>query len=108
MKDTLAEFRTDGQTVWFTGHSLGGALAMLAGARMYLEEPRLRADGVYTYGQPRTCDRMLATAYNTGFKQRMYRFVNNNDVVPQLPRSPRTPTSTASGTSTPAAGSATP
>ncbi|MFE3654385.1 lipase family protein [Streptomyces sp. NPDC059152] len=88
VKDTLAELRTGNQTVWFTGHSLGGALAMLAGARMYLEEPRLQADGVYTYGQPRTCDRLLAAAYNKGFKNRMYRFVNNNDIVPQLPPEP--------------------
>ncbi|GKQ38461.1 lipase family protein [Streptomyces sp. A012304] len=88
VKDALAELRTNGQSVWFTGHSLGGALAMLAGARMYLEEPRLAADGVYTYGQPRTCDRLLAAAYNKGFKNRMYRFVNNNDVVPQLPPEP--------------------
>ncbi|MGG2461409.1 lipase family protein [Streptomyces sp. RGM 3693] len=88
VKDTLAELRTNNQTVWFTGHSLGGALAMLAGARMYLEEPRLQADGVYTYGQPRTCDRLLAAAYNKGFTQRMYRFVNNNDIVPQLPPEP--------------------
>ena len=74
--------------MWFTGHSLGGALAMLAGARMYLEEPRLAADGVYTYGQPRTCDGKLAKAYNKGYRDRMYRFVNNNDVVPQLPPEP--------------------
>lgn len=89
VRDTLAGYRTNGQSVWFTGHSLGGALAMLAGARMYLEEPRLAADGVYTYGQPRTCDRLLATAYNKGFRNRMYRFVNNNDVVPQMPPEPR-------------------
>ncbi|MFE7114756.1 lipase family protein [Streptomyces sp. NPDC057654] len=88
VKDTLAELRTGDQTVWFTGHSLGGALAMLAGARMYLEEPRLRADGVYTYGQPRTCDRLLAGAYDKGFTDRMFRFVNNNDIVPQLPPEP--------------------
>lgn len=88
VKDTLAELRTENQTVWFTGHSLGGALAMLAGARMYLEDPRLQADGVYTYGQPRTCDRILAAACNKGFTNRMYRFVNNNDIVPQLPPEP--------------------
>jgi predicted lipase len=85
---THEELHTNGQSVWFTGHSLGGALAMLAGARMYLEEPRLAADGVYTFGQPRTCDHTLATAYNTGFERRMYRFVNNNDIVPQLPPPP--------------------
>ncbi|WP_153542905.1 lipase family protein [Streptomyces sp. RB17] len=85
---TLTELRTDGQTVYFTGHSLGGALAMLAGARMYLEDPHLAADGVYTYGQPRTCDRLLAEAFHKGFGGRMYRFVNNNDIVPQLPPEP--------------------
>ncbi|GHG61123.1 lipase family protein [Streptomyces griseocarneus] len=88
VRDALAEFRDNGQTVWFTGHSLGGALAMLAGCRMHLEEPRLQADGIYTFGQPRTCDRVLADAHNRGFKKRMYRFVNNNDIVPQLPPEP--------------------
>lgn len=61
---------------------------MLADARMYLEEPRLAADGVHTYGQPRTCDRLLAAAYDKSFKNRMYRFVNNNDIVPQMPPEP--------------------
>ena len=88
VRDTYSELRTNGQSVWFTGHSLGGALAMLAGARMYLEDPRLAADGVYTYGQPRTCDAILVSAYNKGFRERMYRFVNNNDIVPQLPPQP--------------------
>ncbi|MFF2730335.1 lipase family protein [Streptomyces sp. NPDC058008] len=88
VKSALAEFRNNGQSVWFTGHSLGGALALLAGARTYLEEPRLAADGVYTYGQPRVCDRLLAAACNKGFKDRIYRFVNNNDIVPQMPPEP--------------------
>ncbi|MFJ5846485.1 lipase family protein [Streptomyces sp. NPDC092903] len=88
VRSSLADFRDNGQSVWFTGHSLGGALAMLAGARTYLEEPRLAADGVYTYGQPRVCDRLLAAACNKGFKDRMYRFVNNNDIVPQMPPEP--------------------
>ncbi|MET8829531.1 lipase family protein [Streptomyces sp. NPDC004610] len=86
--DTHSELNTAGQSVWFTGHSLGGALAMLAATRMYLEEPRLQADGVITFGQPRTCDRLLAAACNKGFKGRLYRFVNNNDIVPQLPPEP--------------------
>ncbi|MER6378569.1 lipase family protein [Streptomyces sp. NPDC001250] len=86
--DAIAELRTDGQSVYFTGHSLGGALAMLAGARMYLEAPHLAADGVYTYGQPRTCDRLLADAFHKGLGGCTYRFVNNNDIVPQLPPEP--------------------
>ncbi|MCT9010304.1 lipase family protein [Streptomyces sp. NPDC054766] len=84
----IEELRTDGQRVYFTGHSLGGALAMLAAAHMSLEDPQLAADGVYTYGQPRTCDRLLAAAYNKGLKDRVFRFVNNNDIVPTLPPEP--------------------
>ncbi|MFD7642019.1 lipase family protein [Kitasatospora sp. NPDC059795] len=88
VRDTIADLRDNGQSLWFTGHSLGGALAMLAAARLYLEDPKLQADGVVTFGQPRTCDRLLAAAYNKGFKDRTYRFVNNNDIVPQLPPEP--------------------
>ncbi|MFE5852414.1 lipase family protein [Streptomyces sp. NPDC056500] len=88
VRSTIEEFRTGRQTVWFTGHSLGGALAMLAGARLHLEQPKLTADGIYTFGQPRTCDRLLAAACNRGLAQRLHRFVNNNDVVPHLPPEP--------------------
>ncbi|MET9532358.1 lipase family protein [Streptomyces sp. NPDC006649] len=88
VRDTVLEFRDRGQSIWFTGHSLGAALAMLAGARLYFEAPRLLADGVYTYGQPRTCERLLAHAHNQAFADRCYRFVNNNDIVPHLPPEP--------------------
>ncbi|MEU3064685.1 lipase family protein [Streptomyces subrutilus] len=88
IRDTILEYRTDGQSVWFTGHSLGGALAMLAGARFHFEEPRLLPDGVYTFGQPRTCERLLAGAHNKAFRDRCHRFVNNNDIVPHLPPEP--------------------
>ncbi|MFJ6215487.1 lipase family protein [Streptomyces sp. NPDC092296] len=88
IRDTVQELRTNGQSIWFTGHSLGGALAMLAGAHFYFEDPRRLPDGVYTYGQPRTCERLLTAAHNTAFKDRCYRFVNNNDIVPQLPPEP--------------------
>lgn len=84
----LSDLRTGDQTVWFTGHSLGGALAMLAAARLDLEDPRLAADGVYTFGQPRTCDRLLAAAYDKGLKGRTFRFVHGNDIVPELPPEP--------------------
>lgn len=88
VRDAVTGLRDNGQTVWLTGHSLGGALAMLAAARLYLEEPRLLADGVCTFGQPRTCDRLLAEAFDQGFARRMFRFVNNNDIVPQVPPEP--------------------
>lgn len=61
---------------------------MLAGARLHLEAPNLTVDGIYTFGQPRTCDRVLAAACNKGLAKRIHRFVNNNDIVPQLPPEP--------------------
>lgn len=88
MRESLAKLRTNGQTVFVTGHSLGGALAMLAGARLFFEEPSHIPDGVYTFGQPRTCERLLAGAHKQAFKNRHHRFVNNNDVVPTVPPEP--------------------
>ncbi|GAB3545533.1 triacylglycerol lipase [Actinopolyspora lacussalsi] len=88
VKAAVDEFRDNDQTLWFIGHSLGGALAMLASARMYFEDPGLLADGVYTFGQPRTCDRGLAGDYDEVFTDRTFRFVNNNDIVAQVPPEP--------------------
>lgn len=88
VRDAVAELGGDDKTVWFTGHSLGGALAMLAGAYQYFEDPRRLPDGVYTFGQPRTCEHLLAAEHRKAFKDRHYRFVNNNDVVTELPPEP--------------------
>lgn len=88
IRDAVQRLRDNNQTLWITGHSLGGALAMLESARMYFEDPSLLPDGVYTFGQPRTCDRFLAEPYNRAFTSRVFRFVNNNDIVPQVPPEP--------------------
>ncbi len=61
--------------VWFTGHSLGAALATLAADRY--PHPQ----GLYTYGSPRVGDKAFARLFDT----RCYRFVNNNDVVTMVP-----------------------
>ena len=57
--------------IWFTGHSLGGALAQLAAARFG------RARAVYTFGSPQVGDHKFATQY----RPTHYRVVNNNDGV---------------------------
>ncbi|MBW4717243.1 lipase family protein [Saccharothrix obliqua] len=88
VRDAVVELRDNDQTIWFTGHSLGGALAFLAALHLYFEDPRLLADGVYTYGQPRVCDRSLVEAHDEAFADRTHRFVNNNDVVPLVPPAP--------------------
>ena len=70
------------RTVWFTGHSLGAALATLAAARF---DARLGLRGVprlYTFGSPLVGDRGFAERFGTP----AFRFVNNCDVVPLVPR----------------------
>jgi triacylglycerol lipase len=72
------------KAVWLCGHSLGGALATLAAARLLQEG--LHPSGLYTYGQPRVGDRSgFARKFNQHFRARAFRFVNNNDLVPRVP-----------------------
>jgi subtilisin family serine protease len=68
--------------VWFTGHSLGGALAMVAGAELAESLP---TSGFYTYGQPKTGNSQVRLFFGQRFNGKFHRFVNDDDVVPQVP-----------------------
>lgn len=69
--------------LYITGHSLGGALATMAAAA--LSDNGVAVAGVYTFGQPRVGDRTFASQLNTHIKGKVFRFVNNNDIVPHVP-----------------------
>ncbi|OUC13023.1 MAG: hypothetical protein B0A82_19210 [Alkalinema sp. CACIAM 70d] len=71
------------RSLWFTGHSLGGALATLAAAR--LREKDIPVYGLYTFGSPRVGDRNFERTFNADFKSKNFRFVNNNDTVTRIP-----------------------
>ena len=66
---------TRGRAPCFAGHSLGGALAVLAAAR----HPSTRC--AYTFGAPRIGD----TAFRDSLRVPVYRVVNNNDIVTRMP-----------------------
>jgi triacylglycerol lipase len=80
LRACLQELTGRGCRLWMTGHSLGGALALLAASRMPVSE----VQAVYVYGAPRIGDRL----FSSRFAHRAYRFVNNNDVVAHLPPFP--------------------
>jgi triacylglycerol lipase len=85
---TLEKVHQYGQPLWITGHSLGGALAVLAAARLALDIDQnvyKSINGLYTFGQPRVGDRALVTALDDEIKPRYFRFVNDNDMVPRVP-----------------------
>ena len=69
--------------LYITGHSLGGALATMAAAA--LSDNGINVAGVYTFGQPRVGDRTFVNQLNTHTKGKVFRFVNNNDIVPHVP-----------------------
>ena len=73
--DYLRSKDNGGRTIWFTGHSLGAALATLAAPRY----GNLR--GLYTYGSPRVGDR----DFKKEFLIKTYRFKNHHDPVTRVP-----------------------
>jgi hypothetical protein len=69
--------------LWVTGHSLGGALAMLWA--LWAARRGHEIAGVYTFGQPRVGDAAFSHLYNSKLKTRTWRSVHADDIVPRVP-----------------------
>jgi len=70
--------------VLFGGHSLGGALAVLA-AWAAGEELGLAPSATYTFGMPRVGAAQFARKFNQAQGRRTYRLVYGADIVPTVP-----------------------
>ncbi len=90
--------RTKRRPVYITGHSLGGALATLFSARMtqrWIEtnQKKYVPSGLITFGSPRVGDADfkkhvelgLSVLPNESHRIGIWRFVNNNDIIPRMP-----------------------
>lgn len=78
--------KTNQQTLWLTGHSLGGALAVLAGAAFAMLNSIMRpVNGIYTFGQPRIGLHNFCSHYDQLLQLKTFRFVNKEALVPRVP-----------------------
>jgi triacylglycerol lipase len=80
----VTEFQDNAQSLWITGHSLGGALAMVTAAAVTFEK-RWPFNGLYTFGQPRVGDPNFCGNCDIHFGDQYYRFVNDQDIVTRVP-----------------------
>lgn len=69
--------------LWVTGHSLGGALALLAAWRF--QRRFIPVHEVVTFGAPMVGNAPAATAFEQDFAGRIFRYVDIEDPVPLLP-----------------------
>jgi triacylglycerol lipase len=72
---------SNSRTLWFTGHSLGGAMAAICAGRCKLSYIRSNPRAVFTFGSPRIGSRR----YVNYVRLEAYRWVNNNDIVTRVP-----------------------
>lgn len=78
LEDALVENK---KTLWFAGHSLGGAMATICAGRCYLSEIESMPKALFTYGSPRVGDRRFVNFVEIDHS----RWVNNNDIVTRVP-----------------------
>lgn len=69
------------RTLWFAGHSLGGAMAAICAGRCRLSHIPSNPRALFTYGSPRIGNRR----YVNYVQMEAYRWVNNNDIVTRVP-----------------------
>jgi triacylglycerol lipase len=72
--------------IWITGHSLGGALAMLAALDLKLEVfNAAQIAGCYTFGQPRAGNAAFRAWFDAVLRERTFRVVHSDDIVARVP-----------------------
>ena len=78
-----AALKTKERPLWVTGHSLGGALALLAAWRF--QRSFLTVHEIITFGAPMIGNDTASKAFEQEFAGKIFRYVDLEDVVPHLP-----------------------
>ncbi len=75
------QIKENQRPMWFSGHSLGGAMAAVCAVRCKISPIPSNPQAIFSFGAPRVGDR----PYTSFLKVKHYRWVNNNDIVPRVP-----------------------
>ncbi len=86
LTNLIDQFQDNGQRVWFTGHSLGGAQCSLYAGM--LVENNYPVYGIYTFASPRPGNVDFANALDKAIPGPHHRVVNEKDIVPHVPPEP--------------------
>lgn len=70
--------------VWITGHSLGGALAVICAEDLVVNSD-VEVCGLVTFGQPMVGKRDFAKHMEQSLPSRFAHYVNDSDAVPRIP-----------------------
>jgi len=81
----LKKLRDNNQPIWISGHSLGGALATLAAARLEYKRQPYEIKGLYTFGKPRVGDKDFRAKFDQLLGGRAFRVTNYKDPVSIIP-----------------------
>ncbi|MEM8679347.1 MAG: lipase family protein [Planctomycetota bacterium] len=76
-----AQLIANRRTLWFAGHSLGGAMATICAGRCHLSHIESVPKELFTFGSPRVGN----SRYVHHVALKHYRWVNNNDIVTRVP-----------------------
>jgi pimeloyl-ACP methyl ester carboxylesterase len=88
LSEALKAGREQKTPTYFVGHSLGGALAVIASSEQH--KAGVNVAGVVTLGQPRVGNAEFTAAFEKALQNKYNRYVYENDPVPHLPPSQST------------------
>lgn len=77
------QLKSKDRLLWITGHSLGGALALLA-SWLFLRKT-VPVHQIYTFGAPMVGNKEVAAAFAKEYSGQIFRYVNGPDPIPLLP-----------------------
>src|SRR5262249_32943033 len=87
LQEIVAKASNAEKRLFLSGHSLGGAIAVVAASKM-TSNASIGIDAVYTFGMPRPGSGDFVRDYNTSLGMRTYRLIHGEDLMPTAVSAP--------------------